>query len=53
MARKIREKIKKDIIIPGEVIIHVIREKRFIQKLNSKREKEKTKSRKKITKKVE
>jgi hypothetical protein len=38
-ARKIREKIKKEIIIPGEVIIQVVREKRFVQKLNNKKEK--------------
>ncbi|CAJ0824643.1 6733_t:CDS:2 [Entrophospora sp. SA101] len=47
VARKIREKIKKDIVIPGEVTIHVIREKRFVQKLNNKKEKEKIKPRKK------
>jgi len=47
VARKIREKIKKEIIIPGEVTIHVIREKRFIQKLHNKKEKDKTKPRNK------
>jgi hypothetical protein len=47
LAQKIREKIKRDIVIPGEVTIHVIREKRFIQKLHNKKEKEKSKSRKK------
>jgi len=34
VSRKIKEKIKEKIIIPGEVTIHIIREKRFIQKLN-------------------
>jgi hypothetical protein len=46
VARKIREKIKKDIVIPGEVTIHVVREKRFIQRLHNKKEKEKVKPRK-------
>ncbi|CAG8732426.1 3176_t:CDS:2, partial [Cetraspora pellucida] len=34
IARKIREKIKKDIVIPGEVTIQVVREKRFTQRLH-------------------
>ena len=46
VARKIREKIKKDIVIPGEVVIHVVREKRFTQRLHHKKEKEKVKPRK-------
>ncbi|WNE40841.1 MAG: Ribonuclease Y [Mycoplasmataceae bacterium] len=45
-ARKIREKIKSDIIIPGEVTIYVIREKRFVQKLNNLKEISKPKKRK-------
>jgi ribonuclease Y len=47
-SRKIRDKIKKDIIIPGEVTIHVIREKRFVQKLNGNKEKIKPKKRRQI-----
>jgi hypothetical protein len=32
-SRKIKEKIKKEIIIHGEVTIYTVRERRFIQKL--------------------
>ncbi|MCE8162814.1 MAG: HDIG domain-containing protein [Candidatus Moeniiplasma glomeromycotorum] len=34
VARQIKEKIKKEIIIHGEVTIYTIREKRFVQKLH-------------------
>ncbi|KLL02513.1 MAG: ribonuclease Y [Mycoplasmataceae bacterium RC_NB112A] len=34
ISRKIKEKIKKEIIIHGEVTIYAIREKRFMQKIN-------------------
>jgi hypothetical protein len=34
VARQIKEKIKKEIVIPGEVTIYTIREKRFVQKLH-------------------
>jgi hypothetical protein len=48
VARKIRERIKQDIVIPGEVTVHVVREKIFIQKLNTiKRTKGKINPRKK------
>jgi ribonuclease Y len=49
VARKIKEKIKKDIIIPGEIIIHVIREKRFVQRLNNEKEKSRPKKKKQIS----
>jgi hypothetical protein len=52
IARKIREKIKRDVIIPGEITIHVVREKIFIQKLNHKREKRKQIPGKKDTSKI-
>ena len=48
VSRKIKDKIKKDIVIPGEVTIHVIREKRFVQKLNGDKEKNKSKKRRYI-----
>jgi ribonuclease Y len=41
ISRKIKEKIKREIIIPGEVTINVIREKVFIQKLNDRKKKKK------------
>ncbi|CFW92906.1 Ribonuclease Y [endosymbiont DhMRE of Dentiscutata heterogama] len=47
IARKIREKIKKDIVIPGEVTIQVVREKRFTQRLHHRPEPIKIKSRSK------
>jgi ribonuclease Y len=37
ISKKIKEKIKKEIAIPGEVTINVVREKVFIQKLNDKK----------------
>ncbi|CAG8701918.1 33629_t:CDS:2, partial [Racocetra persica] len=39
------EKIKKEIVIPGEVVIQVVREKRFTQRLHHRPEPTKTKSR--------
>jgi hypothetical protein len=35
ISQKIKKKIKEKIIIPGEVTIYVIREKKFVQKLNT------------------
>ena len=40
VSQKIKKKIKEKIIIPGEVTIYVIREKRFVQKLNSSKSQE-------------
>ncbi|CAI2162691.1 6827_t:CDS:2 [Funneliformis geosporum] len=34
ISRKIKERIKESVVIPGEVTIYVVREKKFIQKLN-------------------
>ncbi|KLL05046.1 MAG: ribonuclease Y [Mycoplasmataceae bacterium RV_VA103A] len=45
LSRKIREKIKKEIVIPGEVVIQVVREKRFTQRLHHRPEPTKIKSR--------
>jgi hypothetical protein len=46
VARKIKEKIKRNVIIPGEVTIRVVREKIFIHKLNHKKDKDKVNPRK-------
>jgi len=37
VSKKIKEKIKKEIVIPGEVTIYVVREKIFVQKINDKK----------------
>jgi DNA modification methylase len=35
IAQKVKKKIKEQIVIPGEVTIQVVREKKFTQKLNT------------------
>lgn len=40
VSQKIREKIREKIIIPGEITIYVVREKKFVYKLHDKKEKQ-------------
>ena len=39
VSQKIKEKIKEKIVIPGEITIYVVREKKFVYKLHDKKEK--------------